>query len=303
MKVSAFSKRTETRTDSFKGALTVAGGIIAIIILPKSASKAYFLTEEEKAIAYHRMAANSSTVVDSDFSFRQAIRVFKEDRLWPVYMIIGFCVGVPLFSVSNFLPQIVARLGYDTVKTNLYTVAPNVVGAFCVVCVAFSSDYWGDRSCHLAATLAVTAIGFVVLACVDVTKNLGVGYFACFLLCAGGFITSPLLSTWYNNNTPDENQRAILTPVLVATANAMGLVAANIFTEKSAPRYEMASIICACFGFAGMAITLSLGFWMRWDNRRRDKAQGVVLKAGDVATSELKRGQKDPKWRWMGGVP
>lgn len=83
----------------------------------------------------------------------------------------------------------------------------------------------------------------------------------------------------------------------------MGLVAANIFTEKSAPRYEMASIICACFGFAGMAITLSLGFWMRWDNRRRDKAQGVVLKAGDVATSELKRGQKDPKWRWMGGVP
>lgn len=249
------------------------------------------------------MAANSSTVVDSDFSFRQAIRIFKQDRLWPVYMIIGFCVGVPLFSVSNFLPQIVARLGYDTVKTNLYTVAPNVVGAFCVVCVAFSSDYWGDRSCHLAATLAVTATGFVVLACVDITKNIGVGYFACFLLCAGGFITSPLLSTWYNNNTPDENQRAILTPVLVATANAMGLVAANIFTEKSAPRYEMASIICACFGFAGAAITLGLGFWMRWDNRRRDSEQGVVLKASDVATSELKSGQKDPKWRWMGGVP
>lgn len=285
------------------GGLTVLGGIIAIPVLPKSAATAYFLSEEEKALAYHRIAANSSTVVDSEFSFRQAIRVFKQDRLWPVYMSIGFCVGVPLFSVSNFLPQIVAQLGYSTVKTNLYTVAPNVVGAFCVVCVAFSSDHWGDRSIHLAATLATTAIGFVVLACVDVPNNLHVGYFACFLLCAGGFITSPLLSTWYNNNTPDENQRAILTPVMVSTANAMGLVAANIFTTRSAPRYVMASIICACFGFVGVAITLCLGFWMKYDNARRNRAQGVKTKAGDVPTSQLESGQKDPSWRWMGGVP
>lgn len=188
-------------------------------------------------------------------------------------------------------------------KTNLYTVAPNVVGAFCVVCVAFSSDHFGDRSIHLAATLTTTAIGFVVLAAVDVPNNLQVGYFACFLLCAGGFITSPLLSTWYNNNTPDENQRAILTPVMVCTANSMGLVAANIFTEKSAPRYVLASIICACFGFVGAALALGLGFWMRWDNKRRNRVQGVNTKAGDVPTSELKGGQKDPSWRWMGGVP
>ncbi|CZR66961.1 related to putative tartrate transporter [Phialocephala subalpina] len=286
-----------------EGGLTVLGGIVAILVLPKSAATAYFLSEEEKALAYHRIAANSSTVVDSEFSFRDAISVFAKDRLWPIYMAIGFCVGVPLFSVSNFLPQIIAQLGYSTVKTNLYTVAPNVVGAFCVVCVAFSSDYWGDRSIHLAATLGTTAIGFVVLACVDVPNHLHVGYFACFLLCAGGFITSPLLSTWYNNNTPDENQRAILTPVLVASANAMGLVAANIFTEKSAPRYLMASIICACFGFAGVAITLGLGFWMKFDNARRNKAQGVNTKAGDVPTSQLIGGQKDPSWRWMGGVP
>lgn len=145
-------------------------------MLPKSAAKAYFLTEEEKVVAYHRMAANSSTVVDAEFSFRQAIKIFKQDRLWIVYMIIGFCLGIPLYSVSNFLPQIVARLGYGTVKTNLFTVAPNVVGSLCVIFVAFSSDYWGDRSIHLAATLATTAVGFVVLACVDITTHLGVGY-------------------------------------------------------------------------------------------------------------------------------
>lgn len=238
--------------------------------------------------------------MDTEFSFSQAIRVFKEDRLWPVYMVIGCLACTPLFAVSNFLPQIVQRLGYGTVKTNLYTVAPNIVGALFVVAIAFSSDYLGDRSAHLAGSLCVTAIGFMVLACVDVTQHIGVGYFACFLLCAGGFITSPLWSAWFNNNTTDENQRAILTPVLVATSNAMGIVAANIFTEKSAPRYEMASIICACFGFAGALITLALGAWMHFDNRKRNREQGVKLKAGDVPTSEMIGAHKDPRWRWMG---
>lgn len=249
------------------------------------------------------MASNSSTVVDAKFDFHRAIRVFREDRLWPCYMAIGFCLGVPLFSISNFLPQIVARLGFSTVKTNLYTVAPNIVGACFVVAIAFSSDYFGDRSIHLAAALATTATGFVILACVQVASHIGVAYFACFLLCAGGYITSPLLSTWYNNNTPDENQRAILTPVLVASANAMGLVAANIFTEKSAPNYNMASVISACFGFAGALGTLALGAWMKWDNQRRDKKMGFVVNVGDVPTSEMEAGQKDERWRWMGGFP
>jgi MFS family permease len=249
------------------------------------------------------MAVDSSIVVDAKFDFRHAIQIFRKDRLWPFYMMAGFCVGVPLFSVSNFLPQIVARLGYDTVKTNLYTVAPNIAGSIFLVIVAFSSDYFMERSLHLATCLAITCVGFIVLAAIDVTKNIGVGYFCCFLLCCGGFITSPLLSTWYNNNTPDENHRAILTPVLVATANSMGLVSANIFVNRDAPKYIMASIISACFGGAGVLVVLGIGLYMKMDNRKRDKMQGVVIKPTEVITSELNGDQNDPNWRWMGGLP
>ncbi|KAI9729404.1 MAG: hypothetical protein M1834_006928 [Cirrosporium novae-zelandiae] len=286
-----------------EGSLTVAAGIVALFVLPKSSATAYFLTEEEKKLAYHRMAFDSSTVVDAKFSFRQAIKVFRQDKLWPFYMMIGFGVGVPLFSVSNFLPQIVERLGYNTVKTNLYTVAPTIVGSVFLVCVAFSSDHFGDRAIHLAVCLMITCVGFIVLACIDVANNVGVGYFCCFLLCCGGYITSPLLSTWYNNNTLDENQRAILTPVLVASANAMGLVSSNIFREQDAPDYTLACIISACFGAAGSLLTLGVGFYMKMDNRKRNKAQGVNIKAVDVSTAELQNGQKDPNWRWMGGIP
>jgi hypothetical protein len=64
-------------------------GVAALFILPKSAATAYFLTEEEKKLAYHRIASDSSVEVDAEFNFRQAIQVFKTDRLWPFYMLIG----------------------------------------------------------------------------------------------------------------------------------------------------------------------------------------------------------------------
>jgi MFS family permease len=72
-----------------EGSLTVAGGIVGIIFLPKSAATAYFLTEEEKRLAYHRIAEDSSVSVDAKFNIRFALRIFKEDRLWPFYMAIG----------------------------------------------------------------------------------------------------------------------------------------------------------------------------------------------------------------------
>lgn len=273
-----------------------------MLLLPKSAATAYFLTPAEREVARLRLEMDSSTVVDVPFSFRDGLRVFRDDPLWFVYAVIGFCLCVPLFSVGNFMPQIVSRFGFSDVKTNLYTVAPNVVGSCFVIMLAFSSDFWRDRCFHIAAAMCTTATGFVILCAVDTHEHFHVGYFACFLICIGGFATSPLWSSWYSNNYPDENQRAFLTPVLVAFANCSAFVASNIFTEDSAPMYRPASIACFSFDFLGAILVLCLGFWMRMDNARRNRQQGVVIRAGDVPTSELKDGHKDPRWRWMGGM-
>ena len=127
------------------------------------------------------------------------------------YMLVGVSNGVPLFSVSTFLVQIVQRLGFSTVITNLLTVAPNVVGAITLICFARSSDHFRNRAFHIIGGLAITMTGFIILAKINVVENKGVAYFACFLLCAGCSIPSPLLASWYNNNTPDESKRAMTT--------------------------------------------------------------------------------------------
>lgn len=67
-------------------------------------------------------------------------------RTWAL---ISLSFGVPLASVNNFLPQIVGSLGYSTIRTNLFTVAPNVVGTVAVLALTFSSDYFRERSIHM----------------------------------------------------------------------------------------------------------------------------------------------------------
>lgn len=108
-----------------EGTLTVTFAVFAYWYLPKSAAEAGFLDENEKALAFHRIQVDSSSIVNEEFSLRDSLKIFRRPTTYG-FLLIEICLGVPLQGVQLFLPQIVQRLGYDSVKTNLYTVAPNV---------------------------------------------------------------------------------------------------------------------------------------------------------------------------------
>jgi hypothetical protein len=95
----------------------------------------------------------------------------------------------------------ICSLGYSTVKTNLYTVAPNVTGAAMLLILAFSSDFAKIRFPFIVLGFCFTLIGFVIYACIDdVESNIQLAYYATFMMCWGTAAPSVLLSTWYNNN-------------------------------------------------------------------------------------------------------
>jgi MFS family permease len=108
-----------------EGCASVVFSVFAFWYLPASAAEANFLTEEEKALAYHRIRVDSSSIVNEEFNLKESLKIFKRPTTYG-FLLIEICLGVPLQGVTLFLPQIVQRLGYDTVKTNLYTVAPNI---------------------------------------------------------------------------------------------------------------------------------------------------------------------------------
>ncbi|KAF9076258.1 MFS general substrate transporter [Rhodocollybia butyracea] len=281
-----------------EGSGTIAFALFAFFWLPRSSDTWWILTEEEKSLARRRILEDSSVEIDEKFSFRDAFKPFKNPLYW-VWALISVSLGVPLASVNNFLPQIVASLGLSTIKTNLYTVAPNVVGTAVLLVLTFSSDYFRERSIHIAIPLAVTLIGFVLLGCIDPIAHRAVAYFACFLLTAGASAPSVLVATWYNNNTPQESKRAVVTAVMIALANASGLISTNVFIAKDAPKYVPALATSAAFGGLCLILVICTGTWMRWENRKRNQIQGITLTARDIPTETLGEGPSNPEFRYM----
>lgn len=110
---------------------------------------------------------------------------------------------------------------------------------------------------------------------------------------------SVLLDTWYNNNTANEGRRVVLTSIAVPLANLMGVVSSNIFRKQDAPKYLPALITTASFGGVGIVLTLCLGLWMMADNKKRDRLQGVHIKARDIPTEYLKDGPACDDFRWF----
>ncbi|KAL4866249.1 hypothetical protein BDV12DRAFT_210610 [Aspergillus spectabilis] len=281
-----------------EGGGTILFAIFTLWYLPRSSTDATFLSDDEKTLAFKRMQLDSSAVVNERLNIRDSLRIFKHGTSWAI-ICIQVCLGVPLQSVQLFLPVIIKRLGYDTVKTNLYTVAPNVSGAVMLLILAFCSDWTRWRFPFVALGFLFTFIGMVVFVAIDVERDINVAYFASFMMTWGTSAPSVLLDVWYNNNIASEGKRVVLTSVAVPMANLMGLVSSNIFRDQDSPKYLPALITTAAFGGAGIFFTLALGFWMMFDNSRRDRKQGTVLRAVDIPTEMLREGPDSPDFRWF----
>lgn len=281
-----------------EGGLTVLVGIAAFWWLPASPATAWFLNDAEKAAARARSMRDSSNKVGTKFNMKDCFQIWK-DWKFVLWMTVAFAYPVAFATTSNFLPQIVQRLGYSVVKTNLWTVAPNAVGFVVLLCVTWSSDYFRERTFHLVGALTTSLVGMIILIAIDVLANPGVAYFACFLMASGAYIPSCLVQSWHNNNNLDENSRAATTGLLVGLGNFAGIISASTFRVEYAPKYIPTLIATCCCNVVAIAAALWLGLWMKAENRRRNIEQGVNLKAIDVDTSDLPLGEKSPRFRYF----
>ena len=127
---------------------------------------------------------------------------------------IADCTSAFSKSTGTFLPQIVARLGYSTIKTNLYTVAPNLVGCVFTLLMTWSSDYFQERTYHLCTGLSFTMVGYLMLAGLDPLKSTGPSYAGSFFLSMGTYIPSCLIHSWHNNIKTDENSRGTKSSII-----------------------------------------------------------------------------------------
>lgn len=98
------------------GAVSIAAGILALLVLPDLPSTAKFLNEREQAVAVERVSGNRQGVKNHHFKKNQAYQCFMDPKTW-ILFIMATAAQIPNAALTSFASIIVGSFGFETLQT------------------------------------------------------------------------------------------------------------------------------------------------------------------------------------------
>jgi len=227
------------------------------------------------------------------FTKRQVIRGLTDWRTY-VYSIIFLSVAQPFYSLSLFVPTIIAALGFTNATANLLSAAPYVLGTITTLSVAYISDRISMRAPAIIVMMILTIIGYIILLC-DVSA--GVKYGAVFITVAGVNPCICTAITLCGNNVGPMYTRATVMGIFFSFGNSAGIISSNVYPLSDAPRYFLGHGIA--IAFSGLAIVLCafITMYNLRENARRDRVYGIPNPDGSDC-SPLQAGNPELLKKW-----
>lgn len=133
-----------------QGIITFVIAIISAWILPDEPMNTRWLSEEERALAHSRIAADTVQIKTSTTTWAGLMDACRDPRLWVLVLMQHFHMAASNF--KNFFPTIVGTLGFGRNATLALTCPPYLVSG--VVCIAWAANsgkclaYFSDGSVH-----------------------------------------------------------------------------------------------------------------------------------------------------------
>ncbi|KAK3695680.1 major facilitator superfamily domain-containing protein [Podospora appendiculata] len=255
-----------------EGAVTVIFGITCFFFMPDTPALAKFLTDEEKEWALRRMRldASGSTAIDVDqeeYHWRWAKMALQAPQTY-LCAAIWFCLLVPLYSFSLFLPSIIAGMKYTSTTAQLFTVPPNMLGFLVVILTAHLSDKVKSRGVFILGGTLLGIVGYVMLLVSD--RN-AVKYAGTFFIGAGVFQASPMLMGWVANNLAPHYVRAVGVGVVISIANCSAFIGTFIYLQRDSPKYTLGHSVNLGALVLTFILTGAQMAYLRRENKKRER--------------------------------
>jgi len=250
-----------------EGILTVVVSLAGFWLVPTWVHNAKFLTEAERSRLLARLRADSDAGFNEKFEWRLVRQAFSDHLVWAyAFLFHGF--AFVLYSLSLFLPTIIAGLGFVTWKAQLMTIPPNALAALSIWGAAYAASRYKRRAIFIIAAAVVAIIGYIVLIS---TKTAGRQYFGVHLAAAGVYTGNALLLSWPGENVSGQTKRAVAVAMQI-TIGDIGAIAGVLIYRPSfaAHNYRKPHIIAIGYVAFGGLVASYLWFWMARENRRRD---------------------------------
>ncbi|KAH8687311.1 major facilitator superfamily domain-containing protein [Tricladium varicosporioides] len=267
------------------GLITVAYGAILWVLLPDSPENARFLSAVERELASLRPKKFQHTSQTKKWSKEQFIETLKDPKSW-WFLFFVFVISIPNGGTTSFSTLIINGFGYDSGETILMGMPASAFQLLAVILAAVVTSNLRGSRLYAMAFIYLCAIGGCLMIMLIPTKNK--------LARLGGFwiITAvapifPLMLSLFASNTAGFTKKSTTSAFIFVGYCVGNLAGPQFFISTEAPHYPTAyKTILSCFSISIIMI-LGLRFYLFWENKRRDKAQGIHIDAEDSREIDL----------------
>lgn len=250
-----------------EGILPVGWSIVIVLLLPSTPnSLRRGFSQNEKTMLLQRAAAAHNTG-DNKVIPKLILQVLIDPQLWLIAFIQS---GMLLCSSStaNFLPSIMAGLGYEGVQAQLMTVIPYAVSFVSILIICRLSDLSRLRGVWVLGGCLITAIGYVVLL---TTTNLAGRLVATCLITAGANAPATICFAWMASANVGYTFRGSALALINIVAHLVSLGGQQAFVDP--PLYHRGETVALVVVLVTAGLTVVLMLYFRWANAKKRRDQ------------------------------
>ncbi|GAA6008033.1 hypothetical protein JCM11491_006584 [Sporobolomyces phaffii] len=273
---------------AIEGMFTVLVGVSAYFWIPGYPREAKFLNERERAILISRLQADGDAGDDEPFSWDGVWQAIK-DPLAGSYGVLFHLFAFSLYSLSLFLPTIIAGLGFASWKAQLMTVPTYAVAFLSILFFCWFSHRINARGPAIAIAGLVGIIGYVVILA---THTPGARYAGVFIAVIGIYSANALLLSWPSENVSPQTKRATSTGMQIFVGDIGAIAGVLVYRpDLNGHFFRLPHGIAILYTGLGVLLALAMSWRMHVANKEKNEGRARrAEKSGHEPRGDRARG-------------
>lgn len=195
---------------------------------------------------------------------------FRDPKCW-LYGLAFHTLSLPLYTLSLFLPTIIAALGYTAAQAQLLTVPPYAIATGLTVITAILSEKTRRRAPFIIAAASVAIIGYVILFTAPKHKP-AVSYVGTIFAAAGIYPATAIVLAWPANNVSGQTKRATANALQISVGNLGAVLGTQLYRPKTSPRFYLGHGFALGYLLSNILVVSTLWAVLSKENRKRKAA-------------------------------
>lgn len=249
------------------GIPTVLTAFAVPFVLPNNLETAKFLTQEERQTIIWVRSQEVGQTKNAQHLHWDDVKAGLKDWKTYLFAVAQFSINTMVYSFSVFLPTIIREIGnWSVAEVQALTIPIFGLGAIVYISCARVSDVIQQRGIFVVGASLTAIIGYCMLIA---NYNAALSFTGCFFVSMGCFSAAGGALVWLNSNNPRWGKRAVSSGIQLTVANAAGVSAPFLFSNKYRPTYVPG--YAASIGLLALQASLHtlVGFYWRHQNKRK----------------------------------